>query len=205
MNDGDLINSYLPFLKSLLTSYRLQHSLDVMQIMAELTPIYSLHRAKAITAGLLHDVAKDLSHEYQLALAEEAKIEWCDPCEQHPLYLHALVGAYLVSKESIITDRLILDAIAGHSYAGNGNNLDNPLTQCLRFADLLAPSQPWNGVKKLKSVVYAKRAEEATLLQCGWLIEFFQEHQIPVHPNLERQYRALLGKLNVSKSFFDRW
>jgi len=27
----------------------------------------------------------------------------------------------------------------------------------------------------------------------------FQEHQIPVHPNLEAQYRALLGKFSVSK------
>jgi HD superfamily phosphohydrolase YqeK len=83
-----------------------------MQVMAELTPIYSLDRAQAKSAGLLHDAARDLNCEHQLALAKEAGIELCDPCEQHPVYLHALVGAYLAAKELGVMDRLILDAIA---------------------------------------------------------------------------------------------
>ncbi len=172
MSDKEHIDRYLPFLSSLLTPSRIQHSLGVMQVMAELTPIYSLDRAQAMTAGLLHDSARDLSTEYQLALLEEAGIELHDPCEQHPVYLHALVGAYLVAKELGITDRLILDAIAAHSYAGRGHNMDAPLSQCLRFADILAPIQEWKGMKKLRSAVYARRTDKAALLQCGWLIEY---------------------------------
>lgn len=205
MNDEEFIDEYLPFLKNLLTPSRLQHSLGVMQVMAELTPIYSLHRVQAMTAGLLHDAAKDLSKEDQLTIAEKAKIEFYDPCERHPIYLHALVGAYLIAQELGITDRLILDAIAAHSYAGAGYNFEAPLSQCLRFADLLAPSQPWHGMKKFKSVVYAKQVEEATLLQCGWLIDYFQEQGVPVHPNLAGQYQDLSSNLAVSKSFFNRW
>ncbi len=198
------IDRYLPFLKSLLTPSRLHHSLGVMQVMAELTPIYALDRAQAMTAGLLHDAARDLSSERQLALAAEAGIELRDPCEQHPVYLHALVGAHLVAEKLAITDRLILDAIAAHSYAGNGHNFDAPLSRCLRFADLLAPSQEWHGMNKLKRVVYARRADEAALLQCRWLIEYLKEQRVPVHPNLARQYHALVSKLAVSESFFDR-
>ena len=112
LSDKELIDRYLPFLNSLLTPSRLRHSVGVMRVMAELTPIYSLDRAQATSAGLLHDTARDLNCEHQLALAKEAGIELCDPCEQHPLYLHALVGAYLVAKELRIMDRLILDAIA---------------------------------------------------------------------------------------------
>jgi len=205
LSDEEHIDRYLPFLRSLLTPSRLQHSLGVMQVMAELTPIYSLDRAQAMTAGLLHDSARDLSSEYQLALVEEAGIELLDPCEQHPVYLHALVGAYLVAKELGITDRLILDAIAAHSYAGNGHNIDAPLSRCLRFADILAPIQEWKGMKKLRSVVYARRTDKAALLQCGWLIEYFQEQRVPVHPNLARQYQALVSKLAITESFFDRW
>jgi predicted HD superfamily hydrolase involved in NAD metabolism len=205
MSDKEPMDRYLPFLRSLLTPSRLQHSLGVMRVMAELTPIYSLDRAQAMTAGLLHDAARELSNEHQLALAEEAGIELCDPCEQHPVYLHAPVGAYLVAKELGVTDRLVLDAIAAHSYAGNGHNFDAPLSQCLRFADILAPSQEWQGMKKLKRVVYARRTEEAALLQCGWLIEYFQEKRVPVHPNLARQYRLLMGKVTATESFFERW
>lgn len=204
LSDEQHIDRYLPFLRSLLTPSRLQHSLGVMQVMAELSPIYSLDRAQAMTAGLLHDAARDLNSEYQLVLAEEAGINWCDPCERHPVYLHALVGAYLVAKELGITDCLILDAIAAHSYAGDGHNFDAPLSRCLRFADILAPSQEWQGMKKLKRVVYARRTEEAALLQCAWLIEYFQEQRVPVHPNLARHYQALLSKVTVTESFFAR-
>ena len=199
------IDRYLPFLKSVLTPPRLQHSLAVMRVMAELSPIYLLDRLQAMTAGLLHDAARDLSHEEQLALAAEAEIELHDPCERHPVYLHALVGAYLVSKELRITDRLILDAIAAHSYAGNGHNFNTPLSLSLRFADILAPSQEWKGMTKLRSVVYARRIDEATLLHCRWVIEYFQGHRVPVHPNLTKQYQALLSKLAVTEAFFERW
>ena len=161
MTDKERMDRYWSFLQGLLTPSRLQHSLGVMRVMAELTPIYSLDRVQAMTAGLLHDAARDLSSEDQLALAEEAGIELRDPCEQHPVYLHALVGAYFVAKELGVTDRSILDAIAAHSYARTGPNFHAPLSQCLRFADILAPSQEWLGMKKLKGVVYARRTEEA--------------------------------------------
>jgi predicted HD superfamily hydrolase involved in NAD metabolism len=205
LNDEVHINRYLSFLRGLLTPARLKHSVGVMQVMAELIPIYSLDPAPAMTAGLLHDVARDLSSGSQLALAEEAAVELRDPCERHPVYLHALVGEYLAAKELQITDQLILDAIAAHSYAGNGHNFDASLSQCLRFADLLVPSREWKGMKKLKNVVYARRVDEAALLQCGWLIEYFEEQRVPVHPNLRRQYQTLSGKLGATQSFFDRW
>lgn len=66
MSDKELIDRYLPFLKGLLTPPRLQHSLGVMRVMAELAPIYSLDRAQAMTVGLLHDAARDLSSADQL-------------------------------------------------------------------------------------------------------------------------------------------
>ena len=158
-----------------------------------------------MATGLLHDAARDMSHKEQLSLAAEAGIKLCDPCEQHPVYLHALIGAYLVSKELGITDRLILNAIATHSYAGNGHNLNTSLSQCLRFADILASTQEWKGMRKLRSMVYAGRTDEAALLQCSWLIEYFQEQGVCVHPNLTRQYQTLLSRLVVDDKFFEKW
>jgi predicted HD superfamily hydrolase involved in NAD metabolism len=176
-----------------------------MQVMAELTPIYALDGTQARIAGLLHDAARDLSDEQLLALAEGVGIELRDPCEQHPVYLHALVGAYLAANELGIIDHLIVDAIAAHSYAGNGHNFDAPLSRCLRLADILAPATAWPGMEKLRRVVYTGRMDEAALLQCRWLIEHFQEQSVPVHPNLVRQYHALSSRLVVPECFFDRW
>jgi predicted HD superfamily hydrolase involved in NAD metabolism len=203
--DETVVDQYLPFLKRLLTPSRIEHSLGVMRVMAELAPIYSLDRLQAMTAGLLHDAARDLSKEQQITLAMEAGIKFHYPCEKHPIYLHALVGAFLVAKELHIHDDLVLDAIASHSYVANGNNFNAPLSRCLRFADLLAPINEWLGMKKLRSRVYEGFADDAALLQCRWLIEHFQEQGIPAHPNLERQYEKLLANQVVTESFFDRW
>lgn len=200
-----IYEQYLSFLEKALTSARLQHSLGVMQVMLELSPIYSLHPEQAMLAGLLHDAAKDLSHERQLLLAKEAKLEFLEPCERLPIYLHAPIGAHLAEKELHIKDQLVLDAIAAHSFSAGMENFNASLSQCLRFADLLAPITIWDGIKRFKSVVYAGKAEEASLLQCGWLMEYFQEKQTPVHPNVIREHQRLSNKLGVSESFFERW
>jgi predicted HD superfamily hydrolase involved in NAD metabolism len=175
-----------------------------MRVMVELAEIYSLDSEQAQTTGLLHDAARDMSDAELLTLAQEAGIELSDPCERHPVYLHAPVGAYLVSRELNFTDDLVLDAIAAHSHASHGRNFDAPLAQCLRFADVLEPRREWSGFNKLHRVVFAGRAEEAALLLSGWLMEYFQGQHIPVHPNLKKHFEALSDKLVVDEFFFER-
>jgi HD superfamily phosphohydrolase YqeK len=200
-----LFERCLPFLEELLTRSRLYHSLGVMEVMTDLAAIYSLDRGRAMTTGLLHDAARDLELEVQLALVEEAGIPLLYPCERHPVYLHALAGVPLVSRALGIPDDRILDAIAAHSYARRGGRYDGLLSRCLRAADLVASRQEWRGRERLRCVVYGGCIEEAALLQCGWLIEYFQAEEVPVHPNLLSQFEALSGKLGVSESFFVRW
>jgi predicted HD superfamily hydrolase involved in NAD metabolism len=175
-----------------------------MQVMGELAKIYRLDHTQAMMAGLLHDAARDLTREQLLVLAEEANIKFNYPCERHPVYLHAPVGAYLVSQELAVTDRVILDAISTHSFV-NGDNFNTPFSWCLRFADILAPVKEWQGMKKLKHTVYAGQMEAAALLQCGWLIEYSQAIGVPVHPHLTKTYQSLSARLSVNKTFFERW
>jgi len=205
MFDKAVQEAHITFLEKNLSLERYHHSLGVMQVMLELSSIYSLKPEQAMTAGLLHDTAKELRHEQQLELAEEAKLEFVESCEKLPIYLHAPIGAHLAARDLGVTDPLVLDAIAAHSFSAGMNNFNAPLSQCLRFADLLAPISEWPGMKKFKNVVYSGSAEEAHLLQCGWLMEFFQEKQVPIHPNLVREYETLSKKLGVSKDFFVRW
>ena len=196
---------YVPFLECLLTPERLEHSLGVMRVMGELADVYGLDRTKAMTAGLLHDAARDLEAAELMALAEEGRVELRYACERHPLYLHAPVSAYLVSTDLELADRLILDAISAHSFYGSGDDLHLPLRWCLRFADLLAPVKDWQGMKRLGATAYGGQMEEAALLQCHWLIEYLQDLRVPVHPNLVKTRELLLAKLRVDEAFFKRW
>jgi predicted HD superfamily hydrolase involved in NAD metabolism len=175
-----------------------------MRVMMDLADIYGLDRDQALSAGLLHDTAKELEAEQLRALADEGRIELTDPCDQHPVYLHALVGAYLVQRDLDISDREVLRAIAAHSYARDGLAGNVGLINCLRVADILVPVEAWEGIQKLKRLVYAGRLEEASLLHCGWSIDYFREIGVPLHPNLQREFAALSTKLAVSGAFFDK-
>jgi predicted HD superfamily hydrolase involved in NAD metabolism len=199
------LGNYLPFLQRVLTPQRFEHSLGVMRLMGELADVYSLDRRRAVTAGLLHDAAKDLEPEQQMALAKAANVEFRYPCERLPVYLHGPASACLVSQELGVTDRSILDAISAHTFCGGGASFNSPFSWCLRFADILAPVQEWTGMKKLKRVVYAGQMEEAALLQIGWLIEYFRQLCIPLHPNLTKYFQQLSADLGVEDSFFERW
>jgi HD superfamily phosphohydrolase YqeK len=158
-----------------------------------------------MTAGLLHDAAKDLPVGQQMTLLEQAGIPITHPCERLPIYAHAPASACLIRQELGIADPLILDAIATHSFSGDGANFDSPLAWCLRAADVLAPTHDWTGMKRLRAVMFAGKMQEAALLQVGWLIEYFNELDIPIHPTLEKKFNALSAKLGVSNSFFERW
>lgn len=191
-------------MKDITTPKTLEHSQNVMQVMSELTEIYSLDATGAMIAGLLHDVAKDLDSKELLTLAERAKIVFHYPCERLPIYLRGPVGAYLVHKHLQIADE-ILDAISTHIHYGRTSNSHVDLSWCLRFADLLAPTRNWKGVKKLRSVVYGGHMEKAALLLTGWLMEYFREVETPVHPNIVRIHHQLSATVDADKRFFNRW
>ncbi len=205
MNSQAIVDEYLPFLANILTPPRLRHSFGVMQVMGELVEIYALDRTQALQAGLLHDVAKDLSVKQQLALAEEAQIEFRYDCERHPVYLHATVGAYLAGRQCGIKDGIVLTAIAMHSDVNATENIDLTLCQCLQAADLLVPVAEWPGMRKLKDKVYSGRLEEAMLLRCGWLHDYFEVRDMPIHPDFVQKFERLSKQLSVDDSFFDRW
>ena len=154
---------------------------------------------------MLHNAARGVEASELMALAAEGRVELRYAYERHPLYLHAPVSACLVSRDVEFADRLILDAIAAHSFCGSGTGFHSPLGWCLRFADLLSPIQEWEGMKRLRAVVYGSRMEEAALLQCHWLMKYLQKLGMPVHPNLVRTHESLPTKLKIDEAFFERW
>ena len=188
---------YLAFLESVLTPERLQHSLGVEHVMEELAGVYSLDREQAALTGLLHDVAKDMEPERQMALATEAGIDIGHPCERDPFYLHGPVGAYVVSKRLGVGDPTVLRAIAMHTWCGEGGGgLGFPLLWCLRFADLLEPTRDdrrWK--QELGRMAYAGRLEEAALFETRLLIRWFEENGTPIHPNMVWVCEHLSAKL----------
>ena len=188
-----LVARYTPFLEQVLTPSRLQHSLGVMQVMQELTPIYALDPEKALMLGLLHDAAKDLAPEQVQQIVAEAGIQISEPAEQnYNLYLHGPVGAYFIYKGLGITDEIILDAIRVHTYYGKiGPAFNSPLAWCMRFSDILEPNRNWDnvcamreGAPRLRELVYNGQLIEGAFVHLDMIIKMFEETGMPVHSNM---------------------
>lgn len=200
---------YTTFLEKVLTPARLTHSLGVMQVMGELAEIYHFDRDQALTAGLLHDAAKDLPLEKQQELITAGNIQVNEECENnYLLYMHGPVGALLVQQELGIRDELVLGAIDAHCYFGENPYFDHPLSWCLRFADLLEPNRNWteaeiilNCVRHTREWVYAGEMKKAAFLQTGSLIKFYEVKNLPIHPGMRSIYESLGEELGLDDMF----
>lgn len=196
---------YIRFLKGVLSPNRFQHSLGVMQMMGELAEIYALDQERALTAGLLHDAAKELNSNQIEEIVQEAKIEFYDPCERdYVLYLHGPVSAFYACKELGVTDSIILGAICRHTWFGKIETFESPLVWCLRFSDILELNRKWDSAAHriqetethLRECVFAGKLEEAAFIQTDMLIKFYEETGKPVHPNFYRVYNDLSIRLH---------
>jgi len=204
-------SDYIRFLEKVLTPSRLAHSLGVMQVMGELAEIYHLDGDKALTAGILHDAGKDLSLEKQNELIKAGNIQISHECESnYVLYLHGPVGSFFVQKELGIHDELVLYAIAGHTYFGDSPYFEHPLSWCLRFSDILEPTRNWEQekiiwscAKRLRELVYAGQMKEATFLQIGCLLKWYEEKDMPIHPRMRRIKQALGKELDFDDAFLE--
>lgn len=177
--------------------------------MGALAEVYGLDAEKARLIGLLHDAGKDLDPEQQAQFLATGDIKIYYECEKnYNFFLHGPVGAALVQERLGIGDDLILEAITNHTYYGNGKSFDHPMCWCLRFADILEPYRDFRAVKwlnkgldRLRKVVYAGRMAEGVYLQTGWMLQWFQEDGLPIHPNLVKSHQRFAKKMNAAPMF----
>lgn len=186
------VDYYIAFAERQLTPQRFTHSLGVMRVMGELASIYDLNKTAAITAGILHDIAKEFRPDDLLKLAGENKIALCTEYDKIPLFLHGPVGACYIAQKLGIRDSLILEAISRHSYFGEGVARSPSFCWCMRFADLLEPTRDWVELKnQLEPFVYSGEIGEAAYRLMRWIIPFHESALLPVHPNMHKVFDQL--------------
>lgn len=175
-----------------LTPQRFKHSLGVMQMMGELAAIYNLNETAALTAGILHDIAKEFTPDDLIQWADKNNIALRNEYDKMPLFLHGPIGACYSAQKFEMRNGIVLDAISRHSYFGEGVSLSSSFCWCLRLADLLEPSRNWEELKiQLKPVAYAGELGEAAYLLMKWLIPFHESVSLPIHPNMQRVFHEL--------------
>ena len=147
-------------LGGMLTAHRYTHSLGVMETAEKMARLFLADVQKAQTAGLLHDCAKQIDREIQLAMCDEMGVLLDDVKRENTALLHAELGAKLAETEFGITDSEILGAIKYHTL---GRAKMTTLEKILYLADIIEPNRrEFEGLKELRDLC-EKDLDEALL------------------------------------------
>ena len=133
------INELRRIMEQELSSKRYLHTLGVSYTAACLAMANGADMESAMTAGLLHDCAKPLKGEEQIALCEKYQLDISDVERLNPsALLHAKVGAYLAQSRYGVTVPDILNAIKYHT---TGRPKMSKLEKILYIADYIEPGR----------------------------------------------------------------
>lgn len=166
----------------------------VMKEAKKLAKIYGLDEEKAEIAGLIHDIAKEMSKDEIIEYAEKHNIE-IDEIEKEQLGLmHAKLGAS-IAKEKYNLDKQIQNAILYHT---TGNEKMDKFAKIIYLADKLEENRTYDGVEELRKT--AEKDLEITMLV---IIDFVLKKSIKngklIHPDTIDLRNSIIKQLENSK------
>jgi predicted HD superfamily hydrolase involved in NAD metabolism len=123
-----------------LSEKRARHTLSVAKLAGELADLFGEDAAKAELAGTLHDCAKHMAIEEQLAFARDNGVALTDDDLASPGVVHAKIGAFLARREFGVGDEAVISAVRTHSTGRAGMSR---LEKIVMAADYLEPNRPW--------------------------------------------------------------
>ncbi len=118
--------------------HRYAHSVRVARCAETLARRHGLDTRKARLAGMLHDLARLYSPERLLAESSARGFAIGEAELEHPMMLHARLGAALASEHFGVDDGEVLSAIEKHT---TGAPVMSPLDCVVYLADSLEPNR----------------------------------------------------------------
>lgn len=188
------LEEYKVVIRPFLSEKRYYHSVCVSKAAVELAKKYGADPAKAETAGILHDIMKDLPPEQQLEKMKQYGICLTEVERAAPKLWHAMLGAEYLKEELKIEDREILDAVRYHTTGRRDMTL---LDRVLFMADFISADRDYSGVAELRKAAQ-KNLGEAMLEGLAYTIADLADGKKPIHPDTLEAYNqtalALGGK-----------
>ncbi|WP_052326772.1 bis(5'-nucleosyl)-tetraphosphatase (symmetrical) YqeK [Deinococcus peraridilitoris] len=159
---------------------RFEHVLRVAQLASDIALANGIDPLRAYTAGILHDVARDLPDRELLRLAPPE----CPIDSAHPLALHGRAGRVLLERWGY-GDAVVLEAVEDHTTGPRG---PNGVAMAVYVADV---SEPGRGVNDDIRGLALQDLEAALKLAVGSKVRYLRGRGIEVHPRTLRAFEAL--------------
>ena len=155
MSDNNCnINEIKNILRQMLDETRFAHTIAVCEVAVTLAERFGADKEKAYLTALLHDCARGLDAEQQIAYCHENGIELDDYMKNDINPVHALIGADMAKRRFGIEDQEILDAIRRHAVGCEEMTL---LDKIILIADATEPKRDGKDADK------ARKAAEKNL------------------------------------------
>jgi predicted HD superfamily hydrolase involved in NAD metabolism len=183
MNQQD----YQAAIRPLLSEKRYYHSVCVARAAKELAQKYGADVQKAETAGILHDIMKDLPQEQQLGLMDRYGIRLTEVERSAPKLWHAMLGAAYLKNELQIEDGEILDAVRYHT---TGRSQMTLMDKILFIADFISADRDYPGVGELRKAAKIS-LEEAMMAGFVFTIGDLAKQHKPIHPDTIAAYNQV--------------
>ena len=175
-------------LHSRLEEKRYDHSLNVADEAVRLAKLYGADTEKAYTAGLLHDVCKNVKNKELLVSLLKYGIILSDIEKSSHRLWHAMVGAEYIKTEPGITDSDIVSAVRYHTTARAKMGI---LEKVLYLADFTSADRDYDGVDKMREMVNVSMdaaMEEALRFTIFDLVQ----HGRAIHPDTLDAYNEII-------------
>ena len=182
------INVYYELAKNTLSERRYIHSRNVAAAAVRLAKKYGEDVQKAETAGILHDITKELKYENQLQIVESGGIILDDVCKKSPQLLHAVTGMVYCRDTLGITDTDILNAIKHHTTARANMSL---LEKIIFIADFISDERDYPDVDVMRAEC-EKSLEDGMLYGLGFVIPDLVARKRAIHPDALAAYNELV-------------
>lgn len=176
---SDLLGRARELLTAKLSNESVEHCERVAATAVGLARRFGVDAGDAELAGLLHDYARDLSHDALLAAADELGVPVTSFEREHPYLLHARVGSAMTRRDLPGTGEAALSAVAVHTV---GALPMSDLDRVVYLADMIEPARSFPGVEEIRSACEAGPLAECFRVGYGHSVRHVMESHDPVHP-----------------------
>ncbi len=158
---------------------RWRHSLSVANFAYDLALFWGYPPFRAYTAGLLHDMAREVPEADLLAYADQYHLPCGEEEKTYPILLHGSVGALMAKEFFGLQDEEILSAIAKHTVGDLKMSLLDKIIY--RVADKCEPLRTYEEAKALRKLAYEDLDRSIQTAIAGE-IAYLTDRGLSLHP-----------------------
>ena len=186
------ISKFYELAEKTLSERRFIHSKNVAYSATLLAKKYGEDPLKAETAGILHDITKELNPEKQLQIIRSGGIILDDILEKTPKLYHAVSGMVYARDTLGITDEGILNAIRTHTTGAANMPL---LSKIIFIADFISEERDYPDVDIMRRES-EKSLEDGMRYALKFVISDLLQKGRTVHPDALSAYNEVVLDLN---------